>query len=37
MRRSKMSKRTSRKSFTRNAVKVHGFNQYSPMRGGWRL
>lgn len=37
MRRRKMSRKKSRKSFTKNAVRVHGKNNYNPMRGGIRL
>jgi hypothetical protein len=34
--RHKMSKRHSRRSFTRHAVRVHRRNNISPMRGGIR-
>nr|QJB20060.1 MAG: hypothetical protein [Microvirus sp.] len=37
MRRKKMSRKGSRKYFTRNAKKVHRKNDYRPMRGGIRL
>lgn len=37
MKRFKMSKKASRKSFTRGAVGVHKKNLTSPMRGGIRL
>jgi hypothetical protein len=37
MRRKKLSKRRSKKMFTRNAVKVSGKNYYNPRRGGIRL
>lgn len=33
----KMSKRHSRKNFTRNAVRVHRKNNINPMRGGIRI
>lgn len=32
-----MSARNSAKSFTRNAMRVHGKNNFNPMRGGIRL
>ncbi len=38
MRRRKMSKRSSRKSFRKGAVRVNKKNYASkPQRGGWRL
>jgi hypothetical protein len=36
-RRKKVNRSRSKKMFTRNAVKTHGRNNYSPMRGGIRL
>lgn len=37
MRRKKMSRRRSKRSFTRGAVRTHKTNFYNPMRGGIRL
>lgn len=38
MKRHKMSRRTSRKHFTRNALRIHKKNlRAQPMRGGFRL
>lgn len=37
MRRKKMGRKQSKKSFTRNAVKSHSTNNFNPMRGGIRL
>lgn len=37
MRRKKISKRKSKKMFTKHAVKVHKKNMVNPMRGGIRL
>ncbi|QXP07893.1 MAG: hypothetical protein [Arizlama microvirus] len=37
MRRHKMSRRASRRSFRRGATRIHRKNVASPMRGGWRL
>lgn len=37
MRRQKMSKKYSKKSFTKNAVRTNSMNNYMPMRGGIRL
>lgn len=38
MRRSKMSRRSSRRSFSKNAVRVHKKNlRAQPMRGGFRI
>lgn len=36
-RRKKLNRRSSKKSFSRNAVRVNGKNNYNPMRGGIRL
>lgn len=35
--RKRMSRSKSRKSFSRNAVRTNGKNNYNPMRGGIRL
>jgi hypothetical protein len=32
-----MNKKSSKKYFSRNAVKTNGRNNYNPMRGGIRL
>ncbi|QXP07935.1 MAG: hypothetical protein [Arizlama microvirus] len=37
MKRHKMSRRSSRKSFRKGAMRVHHKNVATPMRGGWRL
>lgn len=37
MKRHKMTKSHSKRSFTRGAVNVNRANTFSPMRGGWRL
>ena len=37
MKRFKMSKRSSKRNFTRNAIGTHKKNITSPMRGGIRL
>lgn len=38
MRRHKVSKKGSRKLFTKTAMKTHKKNAgFNPMRGGWRL
>jgi hypothetical protein len=37
MKRRKMSKRGSKKYFTKNAVRVRQQNNWQPMRGGIRL
>jgi len=37
MRRKKMSKKASKKNFTRNAVRINSRNNMNPMRGGIRL
>lgn len=36
-RRHKMSKRSSKRVFTKHAMHIAKKNQISPMRGGWRL
>ncbi|QXP44281.1 MAG: hypothetical protein [Arizlama microvirus] len=35
--RHKMSKKNSKRNFTKHAVKSNSYNNYSPMRGGIRL
>jgi hypothetical protein len=35
--RKKMSRKASRKNFTKNAMRVKGKNYAMPMRGGYRL
>lgn len=37
MRRKKLSKRYSKKSFSRSARRVNKKNNYNPMRGGIRI
>lgn len=37
MRRKKMSKKRSKRSFTKNALRVSNTNYYQPLRGGIRL
>lgn len=37
MRRRKVSRRETRRTFGRNAAKVHPRNSYNPPRGGIRL
>ena len=37
MKRKKMSRRSSKRNFSKNAIRVRSQNYYNPMRGGIRL